>query len=92
VNVKGKAIPVQAWTGLEGSRWLRLLVFKTVGKWWWYGWRPYVPAPFTLQKMFLGGSHGHSVARRMISMRSSNEIIGNRTRDIPACSKVLPRK
>jgi hypothetical protein len=28
---KGKAIPLQAWTGPEGSRRLRLLDFKTVG-------------------------------------------------------------
>ena len=28
---KGKAIPLQAWTGLEGSRRLRLPEFKTVG-------------------------------------------------------------
>ena len=28
---KGKAIPVQAWTGPEGSRDLRLTDFKTVG-------------------------------------------------------------
>jgi hypothetical protein len=30
-NVKGKAIPLQAWTGPEGSRRLRLPDFKTVG-------------------------------------------------------------
>jgi len=30
-GVKGKAIPLQAWTGLEGSRRLRLPDFKTVG-------------------------------------------------------------
>jgi len=32
-NVKGegKAIPLQAWTGREGSRRLRLPYFKTVG-------------------------------------------------------------
>jgi len=29
--VKGKAIPLQAWTGPEGSRRLRLPDFKTVG-------------------------------------------------------------
>ena len=29
--VKGKAIPLQAWTGLEGFRRLRLPDFKTVG-------------------------------------------------------------
>jgi len=29
--VKGRAIPLQAWTGPEGSRWLRLPDFKTVG-------------------------------------------------------------
>ena len=28
---KGKAIPLQAWTGLEGSRRLRPPDFKTVG-------------------------------------------------------------
>jgi hypothetical protein len=28
---KGKAIPLQAWTGLEGSRRLRLPDFKTIG-------------------------------------------------------------
>jgi len=28
---QGKAIPLQAWTGLEGSRRLRLPDFKTVG-------------------------------------------------------------
>jgi len=29
-NVKGKAVPLQAWTGLEGSRRLRFPDFKTV--------------------------------------------------------------
>jgi hypothetical protein len=29
--LKGKAIPLQAWTGLESSRRLRLLDFKTNG-------------------------------------------------------------
>jgi hypothetical protein len=34
INVKkGKAIPLQAWTGREGSRRLRLPDFKTVGSW-----------------------------------------------------------
>jgi len=28
---KGKAIPLQAWTGLEGSRRLKLPDFKTIG-------------------------------------------------------------
>jgi hypothetical protein len=31
VPVKGKAIPLQAWTGPEGSRILRLQDFKTIG-------------------------------------------------------------
>ena len=33
--VKGKAIPLQAWAGPEGSRGLRLPDFKTVGTWRW---------------------------------------------------------
>jgi len=32
---KGKAIPLQAWTGPEGFRRLRLPDFKTVGTWRW---------------------------------------------------------
>jgi hypothetical protein len=32
-DVKGKAIPLQAWTGPQGSRRLRLPHFKTVGTW-----------------------------------------------------------
>jgi hypothetical protein len=31
INVKGKAIPLQAWTGPEASRSLRLRDFKTIG-------------------------------------------------------------
>jgi len=31
VKKKGKAIPLQAWTGPEGSRRLRLPDFKTIG-------------------------------------------------------------
>jgi len=31
VKGKGKAIPLQAWAGLEGSRRLRLPDFKTIG-------------------------------------------------------------
>jgi len=30
-RLKGKAIPLQAWAGLEGSRKLRLPDFKTIG-------------------------------------------------------------
>jgi hypothetical protein len=32
---KGKAIPLQVWTGPEGFRRLRLLDFKTIGTWAW---------------------------------------------------------
>jgi hypothetical protein len=34
-TVKGKAIPLQAWTGPEDSRRLRLPDFKTIGAWRW---------------------------------------------------------
>jgi len=35
VLIKDKAIPLQAWTGPEGSRRLRLSDFKTIGIWRW---------------------------------------------------------
>jgi hypothetical protein len=42
---KGKAIPLLAWTGPEGSRRLRLPDFKTIGT--------YAPAAFNPQELFL---------------------------------------
>ena len=50
---KAIAIPWQAWRGPEGSRRLRLPDFKTVGTWKWQGCRPYAPAAFTPQEIFL---------------------------------------
>jgi len=47
---KGKAIPLQAWTGPEGSRRLRLPHFKTIGTRSWEGCQPYAPAAFTPRK------------------------------------------
>jgi hypothetical protein len=44
---KGKAIPLQALTGPEGSRRLRLPHFKTIATWRWQGCQPYAPAAFT---------------------------------------------
>jgi hypothetical protein len=44
---KGKAIPLQALTGPESSRRLRLPNFKTMGTWRWQECQPYAPAAFT---------------------------------------------
>ena len=35
IKGKGKEIPLQAWTGPEGSKKLRLPDFKTIGTLWW---------------------------------------------------------
>ena len=51
--LKGKAIPLQAWAGPEGSRRLRLPDFKTDGTRMWQGCQPYAPAAFTPQEIFL---------------------------------------
>jgi hypothetical protein len=50
---KGKAIPIQAWTGPEGSRRLRLPDFKTIGTCRWHGSQSYAPSAFTPQEIFL---------------------------------------
>ena len=52
-KTKGKAIPLQAWTGPEGSRRLRLPDFKTISTWRWQGCQPYALAAFTPQEIFL---------------------------------------
>ena len=49
---KGKAIPLQAWTGPEGSRRLRFPDFKTIGTWRWQGCQLYAPATFYPQEIF----------------------------------------
>jgi len=36
----------------------------------------------------LSQPQGHSAAGRIISMKNSNDIIGNRTRELPTCSAV----
>jgi len=51
--VKGTTIPIQAWTGPEGSRSLRLSDFMTNHTWSWLECRPYTPAAFTTQEIFL---------------------------------------
>jgi hypothetical protein len=47
---KGKAIPLQALTGPEVSRRLRLPDFKTICAWRWQSCQPYTPAAFTPRK------------------------------------------
>jgi hypothetical protein len=95
VGVKGKAIPVQAWTDPEGSRRLRLPDFKTIATWRCWSCQPYAPAVLTPRKylwcLFLWiaeSTSKHSAAGRIMSMKNSNDTIGNRTRDLPACSAV----
>ena len=95
--LKGKAIPSQAWTGQEVvpggwgfniSRHLAHEGGKVVS--------PTHRPPLPPQERFLvlisvGGlsqSQGHSVDRRIMSMKNSNDTIRNRTHDLPACSAV----
>jgi len=93
---QGKAIPLQAWTGPEGSRRLRLPDFKTISTWRWQGCQPYALATFTPPRN-IPGTHfcqrlsqpqGHGAARRIMSKKNSIDTIGNQTRDLPACSAV----
>jgi hypothetical protein len=47
---KGKAVPLQAWSGPEGSRKLRLPDFMTTAQDGGKGCQPYAPAAFTPKK------------------------------------------
>ena len=53
VQCKVKTIQLQAWTGPEGSRRLRLPDFMTIGTWRWQGCQYYATAAFTPQEIFL---------------------------------------
>jgi hypothetical protein len=80
---KGKAILLQALTGPEGSRRLRLPDFKTIGTW---RWSPLPPGniPGTHFCLRISQPQGHSAAGRI----NSNETIENRSRDLPVCRTV----
>jgi hypothetical protein len=88
------AIPLQALTGPEGSRRLRLPDFKTISTWRWQGCQPYVPAAFTPSKYswysFLieaESTPGPQCDRKDVNKKSS-DTIGNLTHDLPVCSAV----
>ena len=92
-KVKGKAVPLQAWSGPEGSRKLRFPDFMTTAQggvkvvslmhW------PHLPpgnSPGTHLRQRLSRPQGHSVIGRIMSMKNSNDTIWNRTSDLPICS------
>ena len=94
-TVKGKAAPLQAWSGPEGSRKLRFPDFMTTaeegGKVVSLMHRPPLPPGNVLGTHFcfwLSRSQGHSAIGRIMSMKNSNDTNGNRTSDLPICSTV----
>jgi hypothetical protein len=82
---KGKVIPVQVWLRPEASR--RLKRGKVVSP---RHRSPLLPKhnPATHYCQRLCRPQGHSAAGRMMSMKSFNDTIGNRTRGLPACRPV----
>jgi hypothetical protein len=85
---KGKAIPLQAWAGPEGSSRLRLPDFKTISTFRWYVRQPYAPAAFTPPGIIPGTlSQPQGLVRpKDYVIKNSSDTIGNQTRDPPACS------
>ena len=55
-------------------------------------WPPLPPPPrkYLWYSFLLGveSPHGHSAAGRIMSMKNTNDSIGNQTRNLPACSAV----
>jgi hypothetical protein len=86
----GKAVPLQAWSGPEGSSKLRLPDYMTTahdgGKVVSLTHRPPLSpgnAPGTHFCWRLSGPQGHSAIGRMMSMKNPNDTIWNRTSDLP---------
>jgi hypothetical protein len=86
VGIKPKAVPLQAWTGPQGSRSLRLPDFQTIGTWTREGWLsalctgrlyPQGNIPGIHFRYRLSRPQGHSAAGRIMSMKNSNDTIGN---------------
>ena len=92
---KCKAVPLQAWSGPEGSRKLRFSDIMTTvqddGKVVSLKHRPPLPPGNTPGTHFckrLSQPQGHSATGRIMSLKNSNDTIGNRTRDLSICSVV----
>jgi len=91
---KGKAVPLQSWSGPEGSRKLRFPDFMTTaqdgGKIVSITHRPPLPpgnAPGTHFCYRLIRPQGHSaIGRIFMSMKGSNDTGWDRTSDLPICS------
>jgi hypothetical protein len=91
----GQAVPLLAWSGPEGSRNLRFPDFMTTaqdgGKVVSLTYRPPLPpgnTPGTHFRYRLSRPQGHSGTGRIMSLKNSNDTIGNRTCDLPVCSVV----
>jgi hypothetical protein len=91
----GKAVPLQAWSGPEGSRKLKLIDFMTtaqdVGKVVSLTHRSPLPPGNTSGTHFfyrLSRPLGQSATERIMSLKNSNDTIGNRARDLPVFSAV----
>jgi hypothetical protein len=92
VQGKGKATPIQARTGPEASRNLRLPDFKTIGTRILYGFWP-----LRIGSLWPGShlcfrrrlSQVHIAAGSIMSIKEFSDTIGNRSPDLPACNAVL---
>jgi hypothetical protein len=90
---KGKAVPLQAWSGPEGSRKLSFPDFVTTAQ---EGGKvvslthrpPLLPgnSPGTHFYSRLSRPQGHNAIGRFMSMKNSNDTIWDRTSDLPICS------
>ena len=92
---RGKAVPLQAWSGPEGSRKLSFPDFITTaqdgGKVVSLTHRPPLPAGNTPGTHFcyrLSRPQSHSATGRIMSLKNSNNNIGNRTRHLLVFSVV----
>jgi hypothetical protein len=95
VTDKGKAVPLHAWGGPEGSRKLRFPDFKTMaqdgGKVVSLTHRPHLPPENTRGTHLcyrLSGPQGHSAIRMIYVNEKFHDPIRDRTSDLLFCSAV----
>ena len=95
IQFKGKAVPLQAWSGPQGSSKLRFPDFMTTGqdsgKVVSLTHRPPLPPGNTPGTHFcqrMNRPQAHSAIGRIMSMKNSSDTIGNRNRNLSVCSVV----